>query len=447
MDGAVALARSIAAGEASARDAVQACLDRIAARNGELNAVTVVLAEEALGAAERADATREPLPLLGVPFTVKENIDVAGTVTTFGVPGGQRAERDAPHIAHLRAAGAIPVGRGNLPDLALRWHTDNALLGATVNPLDAALSPGGSSGGDAVALAAGMAAFAVGSDYGGSLRVPAALAGLYALRPTPGRLAQAFAAPPPVTRQLMATDGPLATSIEDLEVLLGVMAAPSDRDPRYVPGAAWGDGAAPGGGSAARGGRAAPGGGSMPRVAVVLADDAVRRAADALAGAGYDVVDAEPAGVEEAAQLWLDAVGFEARLGALDQVVSDGTRRSATALFSLSRVTDGAGYAQALARRYVLAREWAERFPLLLGPVSTAAPWRIGHDQGGPDALRDEWWGFRLTVASACLGLPALSLPSGAQLIGRPWDERRLVEIGRAAVGTGELDEQPDAPA
>jgi amidase len=365
-------------------------------------------------------------PLAGVPFTVKENIDVAGTVTTFGVPGGSPAARDAPHVANLRAAGAIPVGRTNLPDLAMRWHTDNALHGATVNPFDAALSPGGSSGGEAVALAAGMCAFGVGSDYGGSLRVPAALAGVYSLRPTPGRLAQAFAAPPFVTRQLMATDGPLATRFEDLAVLLEVMARPAGDDPRYVPGAVH-----------VREGHA--------RVAVVLADDAVRRAADALSDAGHDVVEVEAAGIEEAAQLWLDLVGFEARLGPLDQVASEGTRRSATALFGLGRVTDGAGYAEALARRYALARDWTH--PLVLGPVSTAAPWPVGHDQGGPDALREEWWGFRLTVATACLGLPALSFPDGAQLVARWWDEARLMEIGRAAVGAGELDEQTDAPA
>ncbi len=421
MAGAVRLARDIAAGKLSAREVVQACLDRIAARNGELNAVTVVLAEEAREAADRGVAG----PLAGVPFTVKENIDVAGTVTTFGVPGGSPADRDAPHVANLRAAGAIPVGRTNMPDLALRWHTDNALHGATVNPFDAALSPGGSSGGDAVALAAGMCAFAVGSDYGGSLRVPAALAGVYSLRPTPGRLAQAFAGPPSMTRQLMATDGPMATRFEDLEVLLEVMARPAGDDPRYVSGAHAGDG--------------------RSRIAVVLADDAVRRAADALSDAGHDVAEVEPAGIEEAAQLWLDAVGFEARLGTLDHVVSEGTRRSATALFSLGRVTEGAGYAQALARRYALARAWD--FPLLLGPVSTAPPWAVGHDQDGPDALREEWWGFRLTVATACLGLPALSLPDGAQLVSRWWDEARLMEVGRAAVSASELDEQADAPA
>jgi Asp-tRNA(Asn)/Glu-tRNA(Gln) amidotransferase A subunit family amidase len=121
----------------------------------------------------------------------------------FGLRGEcPDAVLDAPHVAHLRAAGAVPIGRGNLPDLALRRHTESARYGTTLNQWDAALSPGGSSGGDAVAVATGMVPFAVGSDYGGSLRVPAALAGVYALRPTPGRVAQVSSVPPSMSRQL-----------------------------------------------------------------------------------------------------------------------------------------------------------------------------------------------------------------------------------------------------
>jgi amidase len=436
--GAAELARAIAAREVSARAAVQASLDRIDAVNGALNAVTVTLVRRALAAAEEADALlargEPPPPLLGVPFTVKENIDVAGTVTSLGLRGGVAAERDAPHIAHLRAAGAIPVARTNLPDLALRWHTDNARHGATVNPWDAALSPGGSSGGDAVALASGMAAFAIGSDYGGSLRVPAALAGVYALRPTPGRVPQTFATPPAMTRQLMASDGPLAGRAEDLGLLLAAMARPDPRDPRFTPAPVADRARAP--------------------VALVLAGDSdgapaagLRRAAAALANAGHAVVEAAVPRLEEAAQLWLDLVGFEVRLGALQRLReegSEGTRRSAEALFGLGRPLDGDGYARGLTRRHALAAEWSQaldRYPLVLGPVSTRAPWRVGHDLGGPEALRDEWWGFRLTVATACLGLPAVAVPAGrdargipvgVQVIGRWWDEGALLAAAAA---------------
>ena len=448
--GAAELARAIAARELSARAAVQAGLDRIEEANGALNAVTVVLAGEALAAADAADATLargEPFPpLLGVPFTVKENIDVAGTVTTLGMRGGVAAEQDAPHIAHLRAAGAIPIARTNLPDLALRWHTDNARHGATVNPWDASLSPGGSSGGDAVALASGMAAFAVGSDYGGSLRVPAALAGVYALRPTPGRLAQAFGVPPLMSRQLMATDGPLARRAEDLRPLLAAMARPDSRDPRFTP---------------ASDAEPAPG-----PVALVLADTAdsavaegLHRAAAALTAGGYDVVESEVPRLEEAAQLWLDLVGFEVRLGALQRLRdegSEGTRDSAEALFGLARPLDGDGYARALGERHVLAAEWGallDRHPLILGPVSACAPWPVGHDLGGAEALRDQWWGFRLTVATSCMGLPAVSVPAGfdgrglpvgVQVVAQRWREGALLAAAEA-IESG-LEMRPGEP-
>lgn len=419
------LARAIATGEASARDVVQQHLERIEARNPVLNAVTVTLADEALAAADAADALLargDPAPpLLGVPFTVKENIDVAGTVTSLGLRGGVPAAADAPHVAHLRAAGAIPIARTNLPDLALRWHTDNARHGATVNPFDASLSPGGSSGGDAVALASEMAAFAVGSDYGGSLRVPAALARVHALRPTPGRLAQSFGVPPLMSRQLMASDGPLTRRAADLAPLLEVMARPDARDPRYTPAPL---------------DRAGP-----VSVALVLADDSVRRAGAALSAAGYEVAEAEAPGVEEAAQLWLDLVGFEVRLGTLARLRaegSDGTRQSAEALFSLGRPLDGPGYAAALGERHRLTAEWSAffaRHPLVVGPVSTSPPWPVGHDLGGPDALREQWWGFRLTVATACLGVPAVSLPSGAQVVGPRWHEGALLAAAEIIEG------------
>ena len=436
--GAAHLAQAIAKRELSAREAVTASLARIDELNGELNAVTITLADRALAAAGQADELlargEEPPPLLGVPFTVKENIDVAGTVTSLGMSGGAPAERDAPHIAHLRNAGAIPVARTNLPDLALRWHTDNARHGPTLNPWDASLSPGGSSGGDAVALTTGMAAFAVGSDYGGSLRVPAQLAGVYALRPTPGRVAQSFSTPPLMSRQLMATDGPLACRAEDLPLLLAAMARPDARDPRFTPAAS----------------------ADLPvgPVALVLPDDTdpavahgLRRVAAALTSAGYDVVDAALPRLDAAAQLWLDLVGYEVRLGALQRLRSEGsegTRRSAEALFGLARPLDGEGYATALGERHVLAAAYGEflaRHPLILGPVSTRPPWPVGHDLGGETALRDEWSGFRLTIATACLGLPAVSIPAGftagdhpvgVQLVAERWQEAELLKAAES---------------
>jgi amidase len=413
-ESAAGLARAVAAGAVSARESVDAHLARIDALNPRLNALTRVLREEPLGDG----------PLAGVPFTVKENIDLAGTPTTFGLTG-ESADKplDAPHVAHLRAAGAVPVGRGNLPDLALRWDTESARYGRTLNPWDAALSPGGSSGGDAVAVATGMVPFAVGSDYGGSLRVPGALAGVYALRPTPGRVAQSHSVPPSMSRQLFATDGLLARSVEDLKLLLPIMARPSARDPRWTP---------------------AEFAGASGPIGSVLEDTAVRIAAEALTDAGHTVTPVEPPRLEEVAQQWIDVLAFDSGPSALPRIREagcEGTRRFFEALLALAAPLDGPGYARALAERYEITAEWSallDRHRVIVGPVSTAEPWPVGHDLAGVEAVREQWWGYRLTVAVSALALPAIAVPVGlddqgrpraVQLIAERWHEATLLDV------------------
>ena len=188
--GAGELARAIREKKASSREIVKAHLDRIEAVNPRLNAITLVLEKEALRAADEADmrvASKAELgPLHGVPMTVKENIDVDGSATSQGVKALAEAVPglDAPQVANLREAGAIPIARTNLPDFALRWHTDNSLHGATRNPWDPARTPGGSSGGEAVALATGMTPLGLGNDLGGSLRWPSQCNGTTAIRPS-----------------------------------------------------------------------------------------------------------------------------------------------------------------------------------------------------------------------------------------------------------------------
>src|SRR5215813_662369 len=215
--GVVELAKAIREKQVSSREVIQAHLDRIHAVNGRLNAVTVVLHEEALRAAEAADqalAKGAALgPLHGVPMTVKENIDLSGSPTTQGIATFKDAlpPAESPHVTQLKRAGAIPIGRTNLPDFGLRWYTANALRGATRNPWDASRTPGGSSGGEAVALATGMTPLGLGNDYGGSLRVPSAFCGTAAIKPTLGRVPDASAISPeelPITIQLMAVQGP-----------------------------------------------------------------------------------------------------------------------------------------------------------------------------------------------------------------------------------------------
>ncbi len=195
--GALDLAGRIAAKELSSREVIDAHLARIEAVNPAVNSVTVTLADEAMAAAAAADqaiaAGHSFGRLHGVPFTVKENLDVAGSPTTAGVAAlrDNIAAADAPVVARLRSAGAIPLARTNLPDFALRFHTDNALHGATVNPWNPRLTPGGSSGGEAVALATGMSPLGLGNDLAGLLRMPALCAAgaafIFLVPPVPGR--------------------------------------------------------------------------------------------------------------------------------------------------------------------------------------------------------------------------------------------------------------------
>jgi hypothetical protein len=191
---AAAQAEAVRCAHVSAVELVDSHLDRIAEVNPQVNAVTQLLAERAREAAAQTDRRRaagEALgPLAGVPFTVKESTAIEGVPTTFGTERFRDlvAAADAPPVARLRAAGAIPIGHSNVPTLILAgMHTRSELFGDTVNPWDSSRTPGGSSGGDAVAVATGMAALGLGNDSGGSVRVPAQFCGVAGLKPSTGR--------------------------------------------------------------------------------------------------------------------------------------------------------------------------------------------------------------------------------------------------------------------
>src|SRR4051794_34445362 len=191
--GAARQARLIAAGEVSAREVMQATLDRIARLDRQLNAYRVVFAERALGDADRADARRaagEAAPLLGVPVAIKDDTDVAGQVTAMGTvaTGTAPAERDAEVVRRLRAAGAVLVGKTNVPELMMWPFTESLSFGATRNPWSLGHTPGGSSGGAAAAAAAGLCGVALGHDGAGSIRIPAAFCGLFGIKPQRGRV-------------------------------------------------------------------------------------------------------------------------------------------------------------------------------------------------------------------------------------------------------------------
>jgi amidase len=226
---------ALARREISSRELVESAITRIEAGDGRINAVVVRDFEQARAAAARADealAAGVRLALLGLPITVKESIDVAGLPKTWGNPAfrGNRAEADALAVQRLKAAGAVLLGKTNVPFMLGDWQTFNEIYGTTNNPHDTQRAPGGSSGGSAAALAAGFVPLELGSDFFGSLRNPAHCCGVFAHRPTLDVVPMRGGAPPGVPAVPgsggFAVLGPMARSARDLALALGVLAGP-----------------------------------------------------------------------------------------------------------------------------------------------------------------------------------------------------------------------------
>ena len=242
---ALELARAIRERRLAARDVVELYLGRIERYNAALNAVCTL---DAAGARRRAAEADEALlrgtlwgPLHGVPMTIKDALETAGLRTTGGHPPlkDHVPRRDAPAVARLRAAGAILLGKTNVPPLSADYRADNPIFGRTNNPWDLERTPGGSTGGGAAAVAAGLSAFDVGSDLAGSVRTPAHFCGLFGLKATERRIPNAghIPEPPGVPRAVrhMNVLGPLARSVDDLALVTRVIAGPDDAEPDVPP--------------------------------------------------------------------------------------------------------------------------------------------------------------------------------------------------------------------
>jgi len=223
----------------SAIEMVRRAYERVGSLNGDLNAVVALRDEEeavaeARGLDERVRRGERLGPLAGAPFLVKDAQDLAGMRTTQGsllLAEAPPATRDALSVARLRAAGAIPIGKTNVPEYCFEGFTDNLLFGATRNPWAPEWSPGGSSGGSAAALAAGMVPIATATDGGGSVRIPASFCGLFGLKPTNGLVGR-----DPIPSWIdFSTDGPLALSMADLRLLLAVQSGPAHGDLTALP--------------------------------------------------------------------------------------------------------------------------------------------------------------------------------------------------------------------
>ncbi len=416
--GASDIAIAIRRGHVSSREVLEAHLERIADINPRVNAITRVLADEARASADEADHAlrrgRASGALHGVPVTVKVNVDVGGSPTDEGMPvfADTVPASDAPIIARLRAAGAIPFARTNMPDLGLRWHTASSLHGETVNPWNRELTPGGSSGGESAAVATGMSPLGIGNDIGGSVRWPSQCCGTSALRPTLGRLPHYASTLPievPPSFQLLLTDGPIARHVRDLRTALAVCGGRSPHDPWSLTSVERST--------------------SSPlRVAYTVDPaaqgcdasivDGVRRAVELLRKRGCAVEEAEPTSISEAHDLWGSLLATETRLAVAPVVGSllspDATTVVHHLIANFSEL-DHAGYLAALANRTRIAREWEmffERFDVLVGPVSCAPPFRVGEDLAA-DGMTRILRAIRLVTACNLLGLPAAVVPVG----------------------------------
>ncbi|WP_159080692.1 amidase [Nocardia suismassiliense] len=433
---AVSLAALITEGAVTAAQVVEAHLARIEQVDSEIGALTTVFAEAARAEAATADRKAPIGPLHGVPVTVENNLDVAGSPTTWGVAafGQALAAADAPAVSALRRAGAIVIGRTNMPEWGMRWHTDNDAAGPTVNPWYPTRSPGGAGGGDAAAVATGMTPLGLGTDFGGSLRIPAAFCGVAALRTTPGRVAVASSRPAAArapANRLLAAPGPLARSVRDLTTVFEVLRDSAEvRDPGWIPVRDLTDTA-------------------LPAVAVTLGDDidpqvraAVLGCADTLERAGYPVAQLDPPHLNEVAADYGRLVSTEVLVQHRETmrcVGSTGLNAFVDAAINLFPPLDPAAYLTALGERRTRRAAWSRflaEHPIVLGPVSAELPWPVGYDLGGTAQVATMYAAHRLTIAADYLALPAVTVPAGVsvegipigvQLITAPFAERRVL--------------------
>ena len=456
---ATALAAKIRARDISAREAALDALARLDAVNPWLNAVIDHRPDDVLAQADAIDtriAAGEELGVLaGVPVTIKCLADQVGFATTNGLRLQKDliATEDSPVVSNFRKAGAVLLGRTNTPAFSLRWFTNNMLHGATKNPRDPALTPGGSSGGAASAVAAGVGAIAHGTDIGGSVRYPAYACGVHGLRVSLGRIPawNRSGAERGIGPQLMAVSGPLARTMEDIRVSLEAMSAPDPRDPWYIP--------------------APLVGAKLPRkVALCLRPngmavvpeviDALKKAAKLLEEAGYIVeeVDDTPsfrASTEMQLKLWLgdnfatfaDAVEREGDPGALRVV--EGVRRMAENL-------PPDIVAKVLVQRATITREFQmflDRYPILLAPVSGALPFPDQEDMKSVEAFHAVLEAQILQTGLPLMSLPGLTVatglvgrtPVGVQLIGQRYREDMLIDAG-AVIEAGGMPPSPIDP-
>ncbi len=452
------VARLVRTREVSAREVADAALRRLDSVNPTINAIVDCRPDLVREQAARVDSLlargNDPGPLAGVPVTVKINTDQAGFATTDGsrLQENRVAKFNSPVVDNLVRTGAVLLGRSNSPTFALRWFTSNLLYGGTHtrNPRDPLLTPGGSTGGGAAALAAGIGHIALGTDIGGSVRYPAYACGVHGLRPSLGRVPfyNASSPEPTIGGQVMHVVGPLARTVEDLRLSLSAMSAPDPRDPWSVPAPLEGP--------------------PMPRHAALCLRPAGRKVAqeveaavlDAgrrLADAGWTVeeVDDTPP-LNESADvnewLWL-ADGFPQLADAAERDGDPGALAVVAAVRPRIKTYPADAVARALVQRATVVRQWQlflNRYAVLLIPVSAELPFPDQLDLQGSAAFQRVWDAQFLLRATPALGLPILAVstglvgrsPVGVQIVAGRYREDLCLRAGEAIEARG----TPPAP-
>lgn len=445
------LAALVRGGELSARESVGAALERIDALDGPLNAFVEVDGERAMAAAAEIEPGDER-PFAGVPIAIKANVPVAGLCMNFGSRflSGHRPEHTAYLVHRLRDAGFVVIGSTNMPEFGILPTTEPRHSGPTRNPWDVERTPGGSSGGSAAAVAAGMLPIAHGNDGGGSLRIPAACCGLVGLKTSRGRVSRG----PDLGDSFLACDGVLTRSVAETAQLLDVLAGYEVGD------ATW---AARPIEPYATAVRREPG-----RLRVAMSADnalgvdpdpeclrGMQAAGELLSSLGHHVVEAAPAlPGRESLRLFIDvfgpAIALQISYGELlagRPPEADEIEPLSRAVLDLAHRMDSVGYLAAVAQLQALARglvAFFAEYDLLLTPALAERPLRIGDCNGvGEEPMRDLARSGRFTPYTALFnatGQPALSLPIGfgqdglptaVQLVAKPLGEDTLLQVGR----------------
>jgi amidase len=428
----------------SARDVTESALSRLDAVNPAINAVVDTHHDDALAEADRIDQciaqNENPGDLAGVPVTIKINIDQAERMNTNGLltQKDHRAKVDNPVVSNLKKSGAIVIGSTNTPAFSMRWFTNNRAHGHTLNPHNSNLTPGGSSGGAASAVAAGIGNIGHGTDIAGSVRYPAYACGVHGLRPTSGRVPAVNLSLPDrhIGAQLTAVSGPIARSIDDLEAGYRSMMTGDPRDPWWIP---------------------APHAlGSYPKqVAVCKQPEGwelspeIHQTLDItsrqLEDAGWEVVETECPPLREASDLQLLLWMSEYRRNRGKAIEKEDDPISSfvyTQLIENSPEPTMDSLMDALQRRAALAREWQvflTRYPLMLCAVSSERPFEDQRDTRSASDFRDILEAQLIQIALPFIGMPGMTvtteikdaIPGGVQLLSARFREDILFDAAR----------------